>query len=172
MTGRRGAVRAALPLALGTAAVWLAIWLAAATAGWHPRPAGLLAALLLGAALIWLLGAVVESGVSPLPPTRLRVSLSSPVGEDSRLLRHQMHLEDAATDPPSCRPVVTRIVELAHERRRLRLGMTYGDGTAHGDGAAPHAGVHLAAVLDERPPDRTRLSPRQLAALVDELEAL
>lgn len=171
MTSRRGSARAALPLVLGTAALWLAIWLVATKAGWHPRPAGLLAALLLGAALIWLLGAIAESGVSPLPPTRLRVSPSSPVGEDSRLLRHQMHLEDAAADPPSCRPVITCIVELAQERRRLRYGGPYADGGAtHVDTLAP--GEHLSAVLAERPPDRTRLSTRQLAALVDELEAL
>jgi hypothetical protein len=172
VTGRRRAARAALPLVLGTASVWLATWFVATKADWQPRPAALLTALLLAAALIWLLGAVVQSGVSPLPPTRLRVSLSSPVGEDSRLLRHQMHLEDAAADPPSCRPIVTRIVELARERRRLRYGTEYSDGTGHGDVGAPPEGSHLAAVLDARPPDRTRLSSRQLAALINELEAL
>lgn len=166
MTSRRGTLRAALPLLLGTGTLWLAIWAVAARARWQPHPAALLAALLLGAALVWLLRAVVESGASPLPPAQLRVTAASPAGKDSRLLRHQMQLEDAASDPPSCRPVLTHIVELAHERRRLH------DGSRISGPGSEAAGVHLSAVLKERPPDRTQLSPRHLTALVDELEAL
>lgn len=169
MSRRAGRFRAPVMLTLGTLVVWLAVWAIGSRAGWRPEPWRLLAALAVAAALLWLLGAVAVSGVSPLPPAHLRVTPSSPVGEDTRLLRHQMHLEDAAADPPSCRPVVSDLVHLARERLRLRHGSPDADPDRVGEQRIGH---HLAAVMNERPADRTQLSSRHLTTLVDELEAL
>lgn len=143
-------------------AAWAGVWAAADAWGWDPRPLPLLALLVLVLALGWLVGAV---GITapPLPRAELRVTPSSPVGEDQRLLRHQLQLEDAAGDPPSCRPVLTRISELARERVRLRHGTDVG---------SRPLGERLTAVLTDPPPDRTHLSPGELARLVDDVEAL
>ena len=162
----RRLVRLLAPAAL----LWALGWAALAVAGWRPRPLGLLAALVLVTALVRLAGALV-SDLAALPRVDVRATRSRPVGDDSRLLRHQLHLEDATADPPSSRPVLTRISELARERLRL----------AHGRDAAAQPvdpesrrllGERLATLLDERPPDRTHLSPRELTRLVRDREVL
>lgn len=179
---------------------WLLLWVVGRAAGLHPRPVGLVAAVALATASAEVAAALL-SRVGSIPRVDLRATPGSPVGDDHRLLRHQLHLQDATADPPSCRPVLNQVVELTHERLRLVHGV--GSRSIHGAGAAGSGpqgngdqsngdqsmgdqsrgiapgtvprdllGPHLAALLTERPPDRTRLSPRELARLVDDLETL
>jgi hypothetical protein len=173
--GRR---RRALLVVTLVGATWLAVWGAAAAAGWRVRPLPLLAALTLAASLRWLLAALAEAAPS-LPRAEVRVAPSSPVGEDPRLLRHQRQLEDAAADPPSSGPILARIGELAEERLRLAHGNDASAGAGNGrswQGAEPSGSVdavqRLRALVSDRPPDRTQLSPRALTQLVDDLDSL
>jgi hypothetical protein len=169
MSGVRRArrlVRLFAPAAL----VWAVGWAALAVAGWRPRPVGLLAALVLVTALVRLAGAIV-SDLAALPRVDVRGTRSRPVGDDSRLLRHQLHLEDATADPPSCGPLLTRISELARERLRLAHGRDAAAELVDAEGRQL-LGERLSTLLDERPPDRTHLSPRELTRLVRDLEAL
>jgi hypothetical protein len=156
--------RAVLRTGAATLAAWAVVWAVASAAGWQPRPILLLAAFVLAAGLASL-ASRVASDTAPLPRVQVRATPTSPVGEDQRLVRHQLQLEDAAGDPPSCRPVLTRITELTHDRlRRLEEA-----GQRSRDAPVP---PRLAALLEERPPDRTRLSHLELTRLVDDLEAL
>ena len=164
-----------LTRSLGPLAGWAALWGILHLAGWRPRPLGLLAALVFVMALARLVSTLAD-GVGALPRVELRAPSRSPVGEDSRLVRHQLHLEDAAADPPSCRPVLAHIAVLTRERLRLVHGI---DPETHRPWAPPGApssaellGERLSALLADPPPDRTRLAPRELTELVDELEAL
>jgi hypothetical protein len=150
--------------------LWAISWAALAVAGWRPRPLGLLAALVLATALVRLAGLLV-SDPAGLPRVNVRASRSRPVGDDSRLLRHQLHLEDATADPPSCRPVLTRISELARERLRLAHGRDAGNELVDPE-SRRLLGERMSTLLDSRPPDRTHLSPRELSRLVRDLEAL
>jgi hypothetical protein len=151
--------------------VWVVGWAGMTVAGWQPRPLGLLAALVLVTALVRLAGALV-SDLAALPRVDVRASHSRAVGDDSRLLRHQLHLEDATADPPSCRPVLTRISELARERLRLAHDRDAGTGPLTDPESRRLLGERLSTLLDEPPPDRTHLSPRELTRLVRDLEAL
>jgi hypothetical protein len=151
--------------------LWGGVWAGLAAAGWRPRPLGLLAALVLAAALARLVRVLASVG-TVLPRVDVRVDRSSPVGEDHRLLRHQLHLEDATADPPSCRPILTRVSELARERVRLVHGHDLAAGSPLDPRARGLLGQRLTALLDDRPPDRTRLSTRELTRLVDDLEGL
>lgn len=165
---------------------WLLLWVVGSAAGLHPRPVGLFAAVALAAASAEVAAALLAR-VGSIPRVDLRATPGSPVGGDHRLLRHQLHLQDATADPPSCRPVLNQVVALAHERLRLVHGVgtrsidgsgAIGGSSDQGSGIAPGTvprellGAHLAALLTERPPDRTRLSPRELTRLVDDLETL
>jgi hypothetical protein len=151
--------------------LWAVGWAALAVAGWQPRPLGLLAALVLVTALVRLAVALVAD-LAVLPRVDVRATRSSPVGDDSRLLRHQLHLEDATADPPSCGPVLTRISELARERLRLVHGRDAGGEPLVDPESRELLGDRLAALLASRPPDRTHVSPRELTRLVGDLEAL
>jgi hypothetical protein len=164
-------VRRAILRVVALACLWAGLWAVLATAGWHPRPLGLLAALVLAVVLARLVGALTSIGTA-LPRVDVRAARSSPAGEDHRLQRHQLHLEDATADPPSCRPIVTRISELARDRVRLVHGHDLATGAPIDPVARQVLGERLSALLDERPPDRTQLSPRELTRLVDDLEAL
>ncbi|HET8615860.1 MAG TPA: hypothetical protein VFL94_10070 [Actinomycetales bacterium] len=159
--------RTVLATTAGTLGIWGVVWAVGAAAGWHPAPLLILATTTL-AAVLWRLLAAVGSTTATLPRVHVRVVPSSPVGEDPRLLRHQLQLDDATGDPPSCRPVLTRISELAVERLRLADPSDPREPAARADVLGPR----LAALLDQRPPDRTQLSPRELTRLVDDLEAL
>jgi hypothetical protein len=171
VTRSRGRTRRLITSIAPLVCVWAGLWAVLALAGWRPRPLGLLAALVLVAALARLASALASVG-TVLPRVDVRADRSSPVGEDHRLLRHQLHLEDATADPPSCRPIVTRVGELARERARLVHGHDLVAGSLVDPVARELLGERLSALLDARPPDRTRLSPRDLARLVDDLEAL
>jgi hypothetical protein len=166
-----------LTRSLGPIAGWAALWGVLHVAGWRPRPVGLLAALVLVMALARLVSALA-AGVGALPRVELRAPSRSPVGEDSRLVRHQLHLEDAAADPPSCRPVLAHIAVLTRERLRLVHGIDTDPQRPGRPGPPPTGapaallGERLSALLVDPPPDRTRLAPRELTRLVDELEAL
>jgi hypothetical protein len=163
--------RRLVPLLAPVVVVWAIGWAALAVAGWRPRPLGLLATLVLLVALVRLAGALA-SDPATLPRVDVRATRSRPVGDDSRLLRHQLHLEDATADPPSCRPVLTRISELARERLRLAHGRDAGTGQLVDPEGRRLLGERLSTLLDSRPPDRTHLSPRELTRLVRDLEAL
>jgi hypothetical protein len=163
----RRLVRLLAPPAL----VWVVGWAGMAAAGWQPRPLGLLAALVLVTALVRLAGALVPD-LAALPRVDVRATHGRAVGDDSRLLRHQLHLEDATADPPSCRPVLTRISELARERLRLAHDRDAGTGPLLDPESRRLLGERLSTLLDEPPPDRTHLSPRELTRLVRDLEAL
>lgn len=167
MSARR--LRSCPPSAGTWAAVvllWLAVWALAEAGGWHPRPLALLAVAVLVAALLQLVGALAPQ-TSSLPRVVLRATPASPVGEDARLLRHQLRLQDAAARPPSCRPALNHIADLARERLRLLQG-------GEVPGAAPREllGQRLSGLVERRPPDRTYVSPRELAQLLDDLEAV
>jgi hypothetical protein len=151
--------------------LWAVGWAALAVAGWRPRPLGLLAGLVLATALVRLAGALAADPAA-VPRVNVRTTPSSPVGDDSRLLRHQLHLEDATANPPSCRPVLTRISELARERLRLVHGREAGAEPLDDPEIRDLLGERLAGLLASRPPDRTHLSPRELTRLVGDLEAL
>jgi hypothetical protein len=150
--------------------LWAVGWATLSVAGWRPRPLGLLAALVLVTAVVRLGGALV-SDLAALPRVDVRATHSRPVGDDSRLLRHQLHLEDATADPPSCRPVLTRISELARERLRLAHGRDAGTDLVDPE-SRRLLGERLSTLLNSRPPDRTHVSPRELTRLVRDLEAL
>jgi hypothetical protein len=152
--------------------LWAVGWATLAVAGWHPRPLGLLAGLVLATALVRLAGALAADPAAARPRVNVRTTPGSPVGDDSRLLRHQLHLEDATADPPSCGPILTRISELARDRLRLAHGRDAGAGALVDPETRDLLGERLAALLQERPRDRTHLSPRELARLVADLEAL
>jgi hypothetical protein len=171
MRGHRGDVRRVVTSFLPLVGLWAAVWAVLAAAGWRPRPLGLLAAVVLVAGLARLARVLASFGAA-LPRVDVRVDPTSAIGEDHRLLRHQLHLEDATADPPSCRPVLTRICELARDRARLVHGHDIGAGAPVDPAVRRLLGERLSAVLDDRPPDRTHLSPHELSRLVEDLEAL
>ena len=168
---RRRRVRRVTVTVVSLACLWAGLWAVLAAAGWRPRPLGLLAGLVLATALARLVGALASVGTA-LPRVDVRAAPRSPIGEDQRLLRHQLHLEDATADPPSCRPITTRISELARDRVRLVHGHDLAAGSPIDPAAQQLLGERLSALLAELPPDRTQLSPRELIRLVDDLEGL
>lgn len=148
--------------------IWTGVWLVTVLTGVRPRGTALLGLVTLFA-MTAVLGVILWPVTRPRPSHILRCGTRREDEPDERFARYRRQLERATSSPPSCAQALDTVVGLAHERLRCRH---LGSGTPDFAQIDPTPAPLLAAVMHQRPTDRTRVSRQTLTDLVAAVEEL